>query len=205
MASNDKINFKIGPFVASHVHVNRPDDKFEKEKPKFTLSFIEDPNHEVMKDARAQVNAAAKALGTKKGQGTPISGHTEKNDDGIKIPTGKYVLKAKSLYAPSLKGPRGQDLDRSKFQVNDGSLVVIYGYFEPYSMGTGGFTARLQTVQVLKKGEGSSQSSGSDRGPAVDVYDEYEFDEEFEEPAGDFDEPPFDTEGSDDLDDTLDL
>jgi len=134
-----KAQFQTPKGTAKYAWLNRPDDVFNKENPKYTVDL-----HVSEADAKDLMDAAKKVANDNFGGGKckmPFS----KDDE-----TGNVVFKCKSKYQPKFVDSQGTMIAPDHLpQVSGGSVMRIKGTFYPYSVQGNGLSMQMTAVQII--------------------------------------------------------
>ena len=136
-----KIQFKTDKGVAKYSWLNSPDNTFDKENPKFsvTVRFSGDAAKNMIAVVK---EAAAESFG--------------KDTSGVRMPyqvdaeTGDTLIKFSSKFQPKFADARGQLVENSKMpQIAGGTTLRVSGSVYPYSAPSKGISLQMQSVQII--------------------------------------------------------
>ena len=135
----DKVNFQTPKGTAKYCWLNKPDDVFNKENPKYTVDLM--LSEEEAKDLIALAKKVANDnFGDKKCK-MPFAKDEE---------TGNVLFKMRSKFQPKFADSQGTLIAPDALpQVSGGTVVRVKGVFFPYSIQGNGLSMQMNAVQVI--------------------------------------------------------
>lgn len=169
-----KILFQTPKGTAKYAWLNRPDDAFNKENPKYTVDL-----RIAEADAQSLIELAQQVANDNFGKGNckmPFAKDAE---------TGDVVFKLKSKYQPKFADSQGTLIVPEQLpNVTGGSVMRVKGSFYPYSVQGNGISMQMSAVQIIELVEAkvefepeeggfvaTQKAANSNEKPSGDAYD----------------------------------